>query len=394
MEPEVLPWAAAVVRIDDRPVTSGNLPDFWQSNLARIVVECLGNPNIRTIVLIRKDADTVKRTTVLLLGACQPQTGLGAATEQALEWSDDKIGQIASATTIRHVQLSHFRERRITLMQVGADSDSALSAASQVILSESQDLSARGEPDPVRWRSDQPIDSAGSEREFKAARLSDVFPKIMRALRHGDTPRYVEPNGDELAEVTGVRVQLDTPTVDDLPVYWAPDRGEFDPYYKRAFAKGSLFGGRFFEWGAESPGGKGVDQVERAIAETAMAVTRKHVSRRIMLVTAQPPGTAPSDPLGLTSVHIFPRFRSATSSWFLDFLWVWRSVEAIVGFPFSAYGSVRFSREFLDSVNCALQGNDQPARLGTVTYLAMSLHLYCAPTDLAIARHIDLEAQA
>jgi hypothetical protein len=43
---------ADVVEIDDRPVIGGGLPDFWQSNLARVIGACLRNPNIRYILAV------------------------------------------------------------------------------------------------------------------------------------------------------------------------------------------------------------------------------------------------------------------------------------------------------------------------------------------------------
>lgn len=169
-------------------------------------------------------------------------------------------------------------------------------------------------------------------------------------------------------------------------------KDDFKEYFQRAFAPGSLFGRRFYDWGAKTDQ-KGTDQVSEAVCQTVAAIRNAEVRRRIILATPEPPGTTDSDPLGLTAVYVFPRMRGEPKSWQVDFIWVWRSVEAIVGFPFSAHGSVKFSQDFVDKVKTGLNGGEPCVRLGELTYIAISMHLYRDPADLAIARHIDLEAR-
>jgi hypothetical protein len=382
------PFAAAILEIDDRPITSGDLPDFWQRNVARIVAGCLENPNIRTILLVRGDVRTVALTRKVLLGACVA-VGHTEGGEPPVEWTDDRVGEIALATTLRSPQLHHFKDRKIGLIETDAGYEPVIKAILEVCRGASAQLAARGRPESASWKSDVPNGLSNLTHTFAGANVSDVFPRVIAALRDRKTPRYVEPSGEELAELTTVRVELQAPKPDDIPGYWQSDRQHFEAYYARTFKPEGLFGKRFYRWGE----GGGVDQVTRAIDEATTSIEHKRVNRRIQIATAQPPGDTASDPLGLVSVHILPRLRAEQGSWVLDFVWVWRSVEAIVGFPFSAFGSVRFSSDVLERVNAKVSAPNRPVRLGTVTYLAISLHLFCEPADLAIARYIDLEAR-
>jgi hypothetical protein len=80
--------------------------------------------------------------------------------------------------------------------------------------------------------------------------------------------------------------------------------------------------------------------------------------------------------------------------WHLDFQWIWRTVEALVGFPFSAYGSIKWSREFFDTVGMELRQLPItiPVELGELTYVALSFHMFLEIGDEEIARAIVLDA--
>jgi len=87
-----------------------------------------------------------------------------------------------------------------------------------------------------------------------------------------------------------------------------------------------------------------------------------------------------------------PRLRQ--DRWHLDFQWIWRTVEALVGFPFSAYGSIRWSEEFFDAVRSELGqlSVNVPVELGELTYVALSFHMFLDIGDEEIARAIVLDA--
>ena len=76
--------------------------------------------------------------------------------------------------------------------------------------------------------------------------------------------------------------------------------------------------------------------------------------------------------------------------------WIWSTVEALVGFPFSAYGSIKWSREFFDTVRTELGRVTPPVpvELGELTYVALSFHMFLDIGDEEIARAIVLDASS
>jgi hypothetical protein len=89
-------------------------------------------------------------------------------------------------------------------------------------------------------------------------------------------------------------------------------------------------------------------------------------------------------------VHVVPRV--IKGRWKLHFQWAWRTVEALVGLPFSAYGSIRQSESILRQVNTALGDRPVPVEMGEVVYFALSLHMFLDEGDKDIARTIVLDA--
>ena len=65
-------------------------------------------------------------------------------------------------------------------------------------------------------------------------------------------------------------------------------------------------------------------------------------------------------------------------------------MEALVGFPFSAYGSISWSKEFYETVTATLLQSDAKTNveLGELTYLALSFHIFLDEGDTEIARAI------
>jgi GGDEF domain-containing protein len=390
---EIKHWFAATIALDDRPVTSGHLPDFWQSNVARIIAECIRNPNIRDILLIGDNQDAASNTREVLREACHSQGEDGRFRRHAI-WSPNRISAIAAATTVREPLLRSFSERNIRIHEVRPTPQAILDATYQCCIEPPRHLSVSGTAASALRTGDPPNESTGPKYVFKDAYFGDAYPKIISALRHIDAPRYLESNSRWLAELVGPRIEITSATQFLVPAYWASDADAFQRYYERAFGlPDGLFRRRFEHWGEIAGGPPGTDQLAAGINEAVESIRARRLNRRIMLVTSQPPADPRVDPLGLVSVHALPRWRSSNGSarWHMDFVWVWRSVEALVGLPFSVFGSVRFSEAFTNTVRNQL--NAEPIALGAITYLPISLHLYCDDSDLAIARAIDLGAR-
>ncbi|TMQ19122.1 MAG: hypothetical protein E6J91_06740 [Deltaproteobacteria bacterium] len=110
-------------------------------------------------------------------------------------------------------------------------------------------------------------------------------------------------------------------------------------------------------------------------------------TRRAVLTAETAPGAEPLATAQLMSVRVFPREVDGRVA--MRFGLTWRSMELLVGFPYTLYGSVRLSQHILSKVKHAV--SDHVARklvLDEVTYTACSLHFFVGKYWDDIARRI------
>ena len=92
-------------------------------------------------------------------------------------------------------------------------------------------------------------------------------------------------------------------------------------------------------------------------------------------------------PLGLVSIQIMPRIVGSKIK--IHFSYTWRTVEALVGLPYSLYGSVKYSEYMLEQIAKQLSINKSNLiEIGDVTYIAGSLHMFLDDYGQGIARRI------
>ena len=91
------------------------------------------------------------------------------------------------------------------------------------------------------------------------------------------------------------------------------------------------------------------------------------------------------DPLGLTSIRIYLTKEENITK--INFTFIWRTVEAIVGFPYSAYGSIRYAEEFLNKLK-ELLPQGLKIHFGDLTYIAQTLHIFQDTYSENIAKNI------
>jgi hypothetical protein len=122
-----------------------------------------------------------------------------------------------------------------------------------------------------------------------------------------------------------------------------------------------------------------VEHVVRSVTEWGF-----NTRRAILVVPHVPTGGQPA-PLGLVSVRILPRTIGIRTK--VDFSFTWRTVEALVGLPYSLYGSVCFSEYLIRMINEEISGH-RTVELGELSYIAHSLHLFADEHSLAITKRI------
>jgi len=368
VSPVVNAASAATVEIDDRPVTGGGLPDFWQSNLSRIIRIASENRNICRII-ITGDVSKAKKTISLLK---EPQT-----------WD---LAMMNRRLSLDLAVLKDFTDREIEIEEVAGEIDARL-----------YDAFVSEKPAPAtltlakvarRSRLNVKLDEPGLPPTdgIKCLTAAEAYPRIISILRSESLPTNIDYFRREFVELTAFKLVLTKPMDEKIPDYWAEDHAEVESYYKREFGTSGLFGQRFYSWG----GATQKDQVQNVLKESLQVISDEIASRRIMLFVADPADDLGS-PLGLVCVQVLPRLQQGR--WSISFNWIWRTVEALVGLPFSLYGSLRFSEDLVCELNQRLVNAGRPRiSIENLTYVALSLHLFADEGDQHIARAIVTSA--
>ncbi|WP_330084351.1 GGDEF domain-containing protein [Methylocystis iwaonis] len=373
-------FVAGLVEVDDRPVRGGGLPDFWQSNLGRIVRECLRNPNITRIVAIGEEDGASQTISMLKLN----QEG----------WNE-RLPDLQRRLSIGADHLGAFRKRGFAFEIVPSGGSDLLEAVVGSTASEHL-----GDPRTVptinldlemaRRRLAVPPATASNQLSIndglRCKTLADAYPQAIQLLRSSNEPPQKEPTRRTFQEFPCFKLVLTQPFQDEVPDYWFKEQSSIEEYVSRNFTSPEgLFGKRLVHSGSQT-------QATRAFGVSAAvsAVKEKRPTRRIMLPVAT--GDELDQPLGLSMIQVLPREREG--KWYLDFQWIWRTVEVLVGFPFSAIGSIRWSEQFFRSVKEQLDADGYVDRLelGQLTYVALSFHMFLDIGDREIARAIVQDA--
>jgi hypothetical protein len=77
----------------------------------------------------------------------------------------------------------------------------------------------------------------------------------------------------------------------------------------------------------------------------------------------------------------------------INYSFTWRTVEALVGFPYSLYGSVQYAQRLTELIKKELiPTNEATVEIGFVSYIAHSLHFFVDQYAQHIARRIVEDA--
>lgn len=370
----------AMVEIDDRPSRGGGLPDFWQSNVSRVIRACLSNPNITTIIAV---GDKNWATNTL--------EWLGALADPA------RAGELQTRLTLTPDRISALQARNLKVRETSADRSEMLAEIATVVEQLTPlDFVSRAEFNLASERSARrlAIPAADDSRRLSVTdglltrTLADAYPEAIQLIRRTERQfDFAEASRGSFREFSGFKIVLSEPLNEMVPDYWRSDRNALEDYYERTFKSADgLFGRRILSPLKE---GSTPSLYEFAVEETADAIRASLPTRRINLPLSPDELT---NPLGLSTIQILPRCREDEQR--LDILFVWRTVDALVGFPFSGYGSICWARDFVQNVNDCLEqrGDKVTVTLGTLTYIALSFHMYLHNGDQEIARTIVQDA--
>jgi hypothetical protein len=96
-------------------------------------------------------------------------------------------------------------------------------------------------------------------------------------------------------------------------------------------------------------------------------------------------------PLGLVSIRINPVTHAGSNQ--LNYSYTWRTVETLVGLPYSLYGSIKFGQYLTTAIQQRVGSPRQNVlRMGELSYIAHSLHMYLDQYAQNVARLIVNDA--
>lgn len=361
------------VYVDDRPTAGGGLPDLWQAALARVVAAAARNPNVARIVVVGNaefGVETLAELNAAARWTTEPETVDRLAAKIAMPTTP--IRRVGSRIGGRVVHASNLEEAVSPLISDLQEAGPLLPLVPPDPESAPPRLTRRLEIDEY---------SLGPEAGCRVPTASVAYPIALDVVRQTETAAVRDQSGREVRELIDFRVHLTTPTVDPVPRFHADELPRLDRYFETEFCNPD----GLFRRGLEAH-----NQFERVIDHVTEVVQRRgYTSRRALLVVPHIPeeGRALA-PLGLVSVRTIAR--PAPGGTALDYSFTWRTVEALVGLPYSLYGSIRFAEYMtqLVRVRLGIGSTAGSVRMGEVSYIAHSLHLFLDEYAERIARRI------
>jgi diguanylate cyclase (GGDEF)-like protein len=367
--------AAAHIVIDDRPGRGGGLPDFWELCLSRVIQGLGSYPNVEKIVIVG-DLSNGQQTVSKL--------------HQAEDWDADYYSYKTS------VQKNLVEQAKIRLKGNVAQFSTEKEAIEWLspIVSVAKTLSAGKAPVEdvpdvlIRRKLSHSKAALGPSDGFRVKTGAEAYPLALELLRSDieDEDLIEDQDGLKLRELVDFKVVVEEPDREQIPWFFRREKSELDSYFKKQFIE---------ENGIFSQKLKVNDFEDRVLNHIKWAIEPRpdgspFATRRSILVVPHEPSENPEtmSPLGLVSIRLLPRISSTEVV--VNFSFTWRTVEALIGFPYSLYGSLRYA-EYLKN-KLARLCPDLPIRLGFVSYVAHSLHFFVSKESHIIARRIVSES--
>lgn len=360
--------------VDDRPTRGGGLPDFWEATIAKLIAQVGTNANI---------------VAVYVLGNHK----YGAVTVEKLKsieaWKVD-AEQIHYKTGMSIPTINAAVDRLLGKIYFPSNEEQLVDNLADILLSSfelkpySKPINLQREHRFLQRELNMSDMALGTYDGCRVNTAAEAFPVVLEVARKliGDEPPLIDQAGQELIELSDFKVHLNNPKKDMIPAFYEGERESLDRYFNREFlGEDGLFGRVFKE-------SKQLEIVLKHLTEAIANPGRQFSTRRAVLIV--PHDIKPSEefaPLGLISVRIIPRFSQHRI--ILNYSYTWRTVEALVGFPYSLYGSVKFSSHLTEEIRNLLEPEfARNLEMGELSYIAHSLHIFMDEHGQNIARRI------
>jgi hypothetical protein len=366
-----------IIIVDDRPSRGGGLPDFWEATIAKLVSVLNLNSNIQQVYIIGEKKFASKTIDKLTL--------LGKGENLDNELLENIVYKISSSSAYLRVALSIIKDNVFVFnsySEMLEKYSEFINTNEKIKIAEEQKVRIGDVPFLAK---ELQLDrySLTNEDGFRIDSLSEAFPLMLEIARKASRTRQItDQAGVYLGELIDFKVEFLSPLKNIIPNYYKKEEQEFEDYFQREFLnEDGLFAKNLK---AQLP------IVLAHIKEAILNKSHQYATRRAVLII-------PNDitdglaPLGLISVRIIPRFDDSHNV-NLNYSFSWRTVEALVGFPYSCYGSIRYSDFLTKKIIEQVSSSQIEIKLDKVSYIAHSLHIFLDNFGQNIAKRIADDA--
>jgi diguanylate cyclase (GGDEF)-like protein len=366
---------ADVIVVDDRPTRGGGLPDFWEATVARLTGLLGRNPNV-SCVYVFGDTTYAQNTRAVL--------------EDLPKWDSD-AERMAFKTGVSAQAIRDAATRLRGNIRFTSNAGELLSKLAAQLQAP---LVAQNVDAPKPYQRSAFLERGLFERRIRlslsdgcqTATIGEAYPiavEIVRKTKQSWSAQ--DESGIQLRELTDFKIVLTDPTRDKVPAFYADEDHLLEAYFSREFLSPIGTFGRVFERTGQ------IAPILQHLVKTISRGVVPATTRRAILIIPHDDNLAEEvAPLGLVAVRVVPRFRDRRIRF--DYSYVWRTVEALVGLPYSLYGSVRFSEHLTDQLRSLLAARGQAVEMGQLSYIAQSLHMFTDEYGQIIARRIVNDA--
>jgi diguanylate cyclase (GGDEF)-like protein len=370
---------ADIIIVDDRPSKGGGLPDFWEATLARLISTLNQKKFISKIYFIG-DQNYAKKTVEIL-------------TEISCGKLDpNKYEEIANQLNVRSEALRNAVDILKGNVEFFSTTEDLVENYQVFITNHknkainNSDVEFLGKPRFLDKELRLDKFALTKEDGFRIETLSEAFPLMLEIARKASmNNQIIDQAGIHLGELIDFKVELSNPLVNIIPHYYRTQAQSFQEYYEANFLDetNGLFARHFKNQ---------LPIVLNHVKEAIINSTHQYSTRRaILIIPNEVKSSIDFSPLGLISIRIVPRFDEKTNV-FLIFSFTWRTVEALVGFPYSFFGSIKYSEYLTERIKESLPLGKPNVTFDKVSYIAHSLHIFMDDFGQNIAKRISDDA--
>lgn len=358
-----------VVIVDDRPNSGGGLPDFWQAALAQVCEVAASGPDL--IHVFAWGAASSSSETVLRLQGFK-------------SWPEDEIAHLANVPSKKVRDLQPILRTNTNLVNDAISVVKALYKIAPVVYAAPKLKSPVNQSEngalPREMLRLNPLQATDGLRCRSA---TQAYPIIIDTLRKAVTRDSSDDAHQPLRELIAFKLTLETPSASAVPNYLRQQEEDMKRYAQNVLLSES---GRI---GKGLASNNQLSAFKKELLACFAGDGPRSTRRACLVVPHLPADDGNPSPAGLVSVWASPRMNSPSGEKTVDWVFVWRTVEAFIGLPYSLYGSITLAQSLLEQIN-----NDQtdeaatPFRLGELTYIALSIHMRSDGVHRRIAKRI------